>query len=124
MKAIFVESTGFSGIVSYHLGDRDYARLQRLLMAQPNAGDVMPGCGGLRKVRISDPGRGKGKRGGIRVIYLHVPVANWFYMLDLYGKDEKDDLAPEEKKHLRVLAESLKNQALVKFLAQKGKKKS
>lgn len=122
MKAIFVETSGFSEVVSDYLRDRDYARLQRQLMAQPDAGDVMPGCGGLRKVRFADPDRGKGKRGGIRVIYLHVPVANWFYMLDLYGKDEKDDLAPEEKKQLRLLAEFLKKQAMVKFLAQKGEK--
>ena len=52
--------------------------LQRELMNDPESGAVMPGCGGLRKIRIADPGRGKGKRGGARVIYLHVPEASVF----------------------------------------------
>lgn len=79
-------------------------------METPNSGDVMPGCGGLRKIRIANPTRGKGKRGGARVIYLHVPAARRFYLLDVYGKDEKDDLSANEKKALRLLAETLKRE--------------
>ena len=71
----------------------------------------MPGCGGLRKIRAADPKRGKGKRGGARVIYLHVPAAKRFYLLDVYGKDEKADLSANEKKQLRQLAEQLKREA-------------
>ena len=67
-------------------------------MENPNAGAVMPGCGGLRKIRTVDARRGKGKRGGARVIYPHVPAAERFYMLDIYSKDEKDDLSAGEKK--------------------------
>jgi hypothetical protein len=112
MKATFVESTGFTEAVCALMEDRAYARLQRQLMEEPDAGKVMPGCGGLRKIRIADPKRGKGKRGGARVVYLHVPEANRFYMLDVYGKDEKDDLSPDEKKELRELAEQLKKEAI------------
>jgi hypothetical protein len=112
MKATFVESTGFTESVCDLMEDRAYARLQWELMEDPDAGKVMPGCGGLRKIRIADPKRGKGKRGGARVIYLHVPEANRFYMLDVYGKDEKDDLSPDEKKVLRELAEQLKKEAI------------
>lgn len=77
-------------------------------MEKPDAGDVMPGCGGLRKIRTADSQRGKGKRGGARVIYLHVPKAKRFYMLDIYGKDEKVDLSAAAKKQLRLLVEQLK----------------
>ena len=98
MKATFVETTGFTDAVTGHLSDDRYADLQYRLMENPDAGDVMPGCGGLRKIRVGDPKRRKGKRGGARVIYLHLPAAARFYMIDVYGKDDKDDLSPTEKK--------------------------
>jgi hypothetical protein len=72
----------------------------------------MPGCGGLRKLRIPDPKRRKGKRGGARVIYLHIPEVNQFVMLDIYGKDEKDDLTAAEKKVLRELAREYKRRVV------------
>jgi hypothetical protein len=80
-------------------------------MNNPDRGDVMPGCGGLRKLRVSDPGRGKGKRSGARIIYLYVLEAKRFYMLDVYGKDEKDDLSTAEKKFLSQLADEVRSQA-------------
>lgn len=72
----------------------------------------MPGCGGLRKIRTGDPRRRKGKRGGARVIYFHVPEANWIYLLDIYGKDEKEDLNAAEKKILKRLASEFKKEAI------------
>lgn len=113
MKAVFVESSEFTEWVAEFLPDDAYAALQHELMAQPDKGDVMPGCGGLRKVRTTDSKRGKGKRSGARVIYLFVPEARWFFMLDIYGKDEKDDLSPSQKKSLSQLVEELRRQALV-----------
>jgi hypothetical protein len=124
MKAAFIESSGFTVWVSDHLSDSEYEWLQQLLMDNPDAGDVMPGCGGLRKVRTPDPKRGKGKRGGARVIYLHVPVAKRFYMLDVYGKDEKDDLTPQEKKLLRELADELKQEATAACQRSRKEQKS
>src|SRR5262245_1198876 len=115
MKATFVETTGFTESVCDLMEDRSYARLQRELMDEPDRGKVMPGCGGLRKIRTADPKRGKGKRGRARVVYLHVPEAKRFYMLDVYGKDEKDDLSPDEKKQLRELAEQLKKEAIASY---------
>lgn len=112
MKAVFIESSEFTEWVAEFLPDDAYAALQQELMAQPDKGDVMPGCGGLRKVRTTDPKRGKGKRGGARVIYLYVPEARWFFMLDIYGKDEKDDLSPSQKKSLSQLVDELRRQAL------------
>ncbi len=111
MKAVFIESTEFTKWVAEFLSDDAYAALQQELMDQPEKGDVMPGCGGLRKVRIAAPQRGKGKRGGSRVIYLHVPEAKWFFLLDIYGKDEQDDLSATEKKFLAQLVDELKHQA-------------
>lgn len=111
MKAVFVESTEFTNWVAEFLPDDAYAVLQRELMDRPEKGDVMPGCGGLRKVRTANPKRGQGKRGGARVIYLYVPESKWFFMLDIYGKDEKDDLSPAQKKSLARLVDELKRQA-------------
>jgi len=108
MKATFVETTGFTSDVGQFLLDKAYAALQQTLMANPDAGDVMPGCGSLRKYRTADRSRGKGKRGGARVIYFHLPDAGRFYMIDIYGKDEKDDLSASEKKDYRDLSTAIK----------------
>ncbi|MBK8268050.1 MAG: type II toxin-antitoxin system RelE/ParE family toxin [Planctomycetes bacterium] len=96
-------------------------RLQNELMADPLRGDVMPACGGLRKIRTADASRGKGKRGGARVIYLNIPEAERIDFITIYGKDEKDDLSPAEKKILQRLAEETRNEALAAF--QRGRKR-
>jgi hypothetical protein len=111
MKKTFIETTSFTKRVASFLDDETFAVLQLELMVDPQKGKVMPGCGGLRKVRIGIPGRGKGKRGGARVIYLDVPEANWILLLDIYGKDEKDDLTASQKKLLRELAQAFKREA-------------
>lgn len=104
----FVETTEFSKWQARLLPGDAYVALQRELVANPRKGSVMPGCGGLRKLRIADPRRHKGKRGGARVIYLHIPEVGQFLMLDIYSKHEKDDLRPAEKKSLRELAREYK----------------
>src|SRR5262249_38082852 len=112
MEKLFIEATSFTKAISEMLGDEALSRLQRVLMADPEAGDVIPGCGGLRKIRIPDPRRQAGKRGGVRVIYLHIPDADWIFFLDAYGKGEKADLTAKEKKSLRRLVATLKEEAL------------
>lgn len=112
MKATFLESAEFTDWVSRFLPDEVLSQLQQDLMRHPEQGAVMQGCGGLRKVRVADPGRGQGKRGGARVIYLHVPDAKRFYLLDIYGKNEKDNLAAAEKKALAKLAAAYKQEAI------------
>ena len=116
----FVETTDFSKWQPGFLPGDAYTELQKELIANPQKGDVMPGCGGLRKLRIADPKRQKGKRGGARVIYLHIPEASQFLMLDIYGKSEKEDLTPAEKKDLRELARDYKR--LIVEAARKAKK--
>ena len=111
MKKLFVETTEFTGRIGEILADEEYAAFRRRLSEHPDAGRVMSGCGGLRKIRLADPRRRKGKRGGVRIIYLHVPKANWIFLLDVYDKDEKEDLTAQEKKALRRLAETLEVEA-------------
>ena len=120
MRAVFIESSEVTEWVRDYLPDESYAALQRELMADPEKGTPMPGCGGLRKVRTPDPRRGKGKRGGARVIYLHVPDVNQFFLLDVFGKDEKDDLSPQEKRILATLADQLKRRARSTAPRRKG----
>jgi len=110
MKAVFIESCEFTEWVKDYLTDEGLAALQRDLLNDPNTGDVMPGCGGLRKFRIADPRRSKGKRGGARVIYLHIEEANVIHLITVYGKDQKDDLSADDKRLYRQFVQVLKQQ--------------
>lgn len=70
-------------------------------MENPELGDVMPGTGGFRKVRWKDTRRGKGKRGGLRVIYYYLTADHQIWLFTLYDKDEATDLTTGEKKALK-----------------------
>ena len=119
MKVAFVELHGFTQVVTtYFVNDDNYARFQAALLAAPTAGQVMQSCGGLRKIRWADPRRGKGKRGGLRIIYLFVPEAERIYMFDVYDKDEAEDLTPDQRRVLALEADKLK------VKAKKGRKLS
>ena len=85
--------------------------IQAELLKNPGIGAVIQGTGGLRKARVADASRGKGKRGGYRVIYLDLPAVERTYLLALYDKDEKDDISPEEKALLKSMVEKLKKGA-------------
>ncbi len=71
------------------------------LLKNPEVGAIVPGTGGLRKARASDPTRNKGKRGGFRYMYFYVERDAQIFLLLLYNKDEQDDLTKEQKKWLR-----------------------
>lgn len=101
MKALFVEMPAFIRHRSDYLDDEGLRALQNALLENPEAGDVIEGTGGLRKVRQADPRRGKGKRGGLRVIYYWWDGRRQFWLFTLYDKDEMDDLSAKEKKALR-----------------------
>ena len=101
MKAILVELPAFAKYRPEYLDDEGFRDLQNSLMANPEAGDVMEGTGGLRKIRQPDPRRGKGKRGGLRVIYYWWDGKRQFWLFTLYDKDEMDDLSAKEKKALK-----------------------
>jgi len=105
MICIFYETPYFSRRVVELLDDETCRRLQNLLQGNPLAGEVMQGYGGIRKVRLEAAERGKGKRGGFRVIYLHVPGAKCIYFITIYGKDEQDALDATQKRQLKAIAE-------------------
>jgi len=103
--AVFFETSVFTRRVTELLADDEYAELQQALAANPNAGEVIPGSGGLRKMRWAIQGRGK--RGGARVIYYHLISRDQFYMLLIYGKNEQDDLSPEQLRLLKKAVEAI-----------------
>jgi len=74
-----------------------------MLMENPEAGDVIEGTGGLRKIRFADEKRGKGKRGGLRVIYYWWLSGKQFWLFTIYSKDEMDDLTTAQRKTLKDL---------------------
>lgn len=99
----FRETAIFTRDITSLLTHDEYARLQSVLVLQPELGDVIPGTAGLRKVRWSQQRRGKGKRGGIRVIYYWYAKGSLVYMLVAYSKDEIDDLTAPQKRLLSKL---------------------
>jgi hypothetical protein len=76
------------------------------IAANPEAGDIIPDTGGIRKVRWSRAGMGK--RGGVRVIYFYHDDAIPLYLLLIYAKAQREDLTADEKRRVRALAEGLK----------------
>lgn len=105
MKAIFVELPPFERHRNDYLTDESFRSFQLMLMANPQAGDVIEGTGGLRKVRFADKARGKGKRGGLRVIYYWWVSGEQFWLFTVYNKDEMDDLTSAQRKLLKGLLE-------------------
>jgi hypothetical protein len=113
MNKTFVETREFTEWVKDYLSDEVLSELQQELRNDPESGSVMPSCGGLRKMRVADSKRGKGKRGGVRVIYLHVAEADVIFLMDIYGKDEQEDLTADQKKILKGLAQRFKAAAIL-----------
>ena len=103
MKAIFVELPPFERFRADYLDDDAFRRLQQLLMLNPEAGAMIPGSGGLRKLRFADERRGKGKRGGIRVIYYWWDAGFQFWLFTIYDKDEMSDLTKTQRETLKQM---------------------
>jgi hypothetical protein len=86
--------------------------LEQSILADPQAGDLVPGTGGLRKIRLGQRALGRGKRGGVRVYYLYLdlPRRGVTHLLAIFGKREKGDLTPAERRQVAALVKELKKQ--------------
>jgi len=96
----FVETPIFTRQITDLLDDSDYRRFQVFLAAKPETGDVIRGSGGLRKIRWSAQGRGK--RGGMRIIY-YLLEEDEIYLLLAYPKNKQEDLTNDQLRVLRTL---------------------
>lgn len=101
-----MEAPAFTEQVVELWSDEEYSEFQHFLAANPDFGDVIPGLGGLRKVRWSVKGRGK--RGGARVIYLLLLEPELFYLFYAYTKGDVTDLNSDQKKRLREAVAGIK----------------
>jgi hypothetical protein len=101
---IFIETPVFTRLITELVDDESYSELQRILADDPEAGDLIQGSGGLRKIRMA--AKGHGKRGGARVIYYYFVSRSHIAMLLAYPKNAKDDLTAAQKKALKSLIEN------------------
>lgn len=109
MKRTFIEVPMFTKKwKELGLSDDILRELQNILLENPKSGDVIQGTGGLRKIRI--PLDNAGKRGGERVLYVDVEVKETIYFINVYTKNEKEDLTEDEKKAFKAVIKILKGE--------------
>jgi len=84
----------------------DFEQLKKLLVENPEEGDLIRGTGGIRKVRLKSAS--KGKSGGFRVCYFDHPEAEELFLLLIYPKNEQEDLTPADRKILKELIDTIK----------------
>jgi len=101
---VFIETSIFTKLLPDYLADDEYQVLQMYLMEHPNAGDIIRGSGGVRKVRWAIGNRGKS--GGIRVIYYWKKPSTEMWMLTIYAKNEKESISGHI---LKQIAQEIEN---------------
>lgn len=99
----FFETPIFTKLISKLISEEEYHLLQLQLSIRPESGAIIKGSGGIRKIRWT--GSGRGKRGGIRIIYYFFKENDQIYMLYAYPKNKKDDLSADQLKQLKKLVE-------------------
>lgn len=116
----FVETPRFTRIwVDFFETDRAFAAFQSHLKSHPAIGEVIPGGGGLRKVRWTDPRRAKGKRGGLRIIYLLISEVRVIVLMNVYDKTRVDDMTPAEKHAAARLTTVYRDDLIAQFAARR-----
>ena len=106
MNLEFIETTEFqSRWEDLGMTDDDLQELQNYLMEHPDVAPIIQGTGGLRKLRWAREGRGKS--GGLRTIFIDMSASAQIYLVTVFGKDEKDDLSPAEKKVMKAFVKGL-----------------
>lgn len=114
----FIEGPAFTRHLPHYLNEESYRDLQVKLAVNPDLGDVMPGTGGFRKLRWADARRGKGRRGGLRIIYYNFKFDSQIWLVTLYDKNEAADLTSREKKALKA---SIENEVEMRSRAKKAR---
>jgi mRNA-degrading endonuclease RelE of RelBE toxin-antitoxin system len=104
----FLEAPSFSRCLAQYLDDEQYRRLQDSLANTPELGDVIPGTGGFRKLRWADARRGKGRRGGLRIIYYWFDSEDQVWFVTMFDKNEAVDLTPEQRRALKAAIDAEK----------------
>jgi len=110
-SVVFIESRSFTRRLGELAGRSEHDLLRRIqddLLENPGRGRVVKGLGGIRKARMSNPARGKGKRGGYRYLYLYLERREHIHLLFLLDKDEQEDLTTGQRKLLRAMVAELK----------------
>jgi len=105
---VIIETPVFTRLIQALMDDDSYRDLQEALVQKPDMGDLITGSGGLRKVRWKI--EGKGKRGGVRIIYYWQTADDQLWMLYGYAKADTEDLTRDQLKTLRTIVESWKNE--------------
>lgn len=106
---VIFETSLFTKKIGTVLNDEEYRALQNVLVEMPGSGDIIQGSGGIRKIRWGASGRGK--RGGVRVIYYWATQHDQIFMLYAYSKNEQDDLTKDQLSVLReVVVAEFKNE--------------
>ena len=96
---VFIEAPTFSKYVYDYLDDESYSALQQALVLRPEAGKIIPGSGGLRKIRWA--GSGRGKRGGLRIIYYWLREDGQVWLLTIHAKNEAENIPSSVLKLIR-----------------------
>ncbi len=110
MKREFIETPSFTKRwFAFGFDDDDLAELQQFLIKNPDAGDIMVGTGGLRKLRFAFEGRGKS--GSARVCYVDFASFEKNYLIQVFSKDEKPNLTDAEKNAVKKIISALKGEA-------------
>ena len=107
VRMIFVETKVFTRRILDAMSDDEYASLQSHLADHPDSGAMIPGAGGVRKIRWV--GSGRGKRGGARLIY-YWNFGDKILMLYVYLKNERDNLTEEQKRLMKQIGEEYKHE--------------
>ncbi len=104
----FIETLVFTRLIE-EIDDRSLLKkIQDEILKDPTKSDVIPGAGGVRKIRVGK--NGSGKRGGYRVLYLDLVERRTIVLLTIYDKRVKDNITEEQKRTIRILAQKLKGE--------------
>jgi hypothetical protein len=109
MPQTFIELAGFTRLWRQsRLTDDDLRMLQLQLLERPDAGVVMSGTGGMRKIRFAPASRRTGKSGAFRVCYVYFHAAETVILLTLFAKSDKENLTPVEKAQYKAIIAALR----------------